>query len=122
MQSPLNLDREQLGLNRSGCAGNAPPVLALTTVALGGFRGLISNLLWIRANDLQGRKVFRNGATGGLDHELEPHFSQVWLFQGWNMAYNISVNSRISRPLAVGRARPGVVARRWPAIQSLTTC
>src|SRR6185312_9578304 len=23
--------------------------------------------------------------------KLEPHFTQVWLFESWNMAYNISV-------------------------------
>ena len=27
---------------------NAPPMLAFTTVALGGFRGLIANALWVR--------------------------------------------------------------------------
>ena len=38
---------------------NAPPMLAFTTVALGGFRGLISNALWMRANELQqeGRRL-----------------------------------------------------------------
>src|SRR5258705_12736992 len=42
-----------LGFTRGTPLENAPPVLAFTTVALGGFRGLIANALWIRANDLQ---------------------------------------------------------------------
>ena len=52
-QKSLNLDRDKLGLTHAAALENAPPVLAFTTVALGGFRGLISNFLWIRANDLQ---------------------------------------------------------------------
>ncbi|HXF10226.1 MAG TPA: hypothetical protein VN625_05530, partial [Desulfuromonadaceae bacterium] len=71
---------------------NAPPMLAFTTVALGGFRGLISNFLWIRANDLQqDDKFFEAAQLASWITDLEPHFSQVWAYQGWNMAYNISV-------------------------------
>jgi hypothetical protein len=67
-------------------------MLAFTTVALGGFRGLISNLLWIRANDLQqDDKFFEAMQLADWITELEPHFDQVWVFQAWNMAYNISV-------------------------------
>ena len=53
LQNSLNHDRDALGLTHAAALENAPPVLAFTTVALGGFRGLISNFLWIRANDLQ---------------------------------------------------------------------
>jgi len=71
---------------------SAPPLLAFTTVALGGFRGLISNYLWIRANDLQmDDKYFEAAQLADWITDLEPHFTQVWLFQAWNMAYNISV-------------------------------
>ena len=71
---------------------NAPPVLAFTTVALGGFRGLISNILWIRANDLQDEdKFFEMAQLADWITKLEPNYVQVWLVQAWNMAYNISV-------------------------------
>jgi hypothetical protein len=71
---------------------NAPPMLAFTTVALGGFRGLIANSLWIRANDLQNDgKYFEMVQLADWITKLEPTFAQVWLMQGWNMAYNISV-------------------------------
>ena len=53
LQQSLNRDRDTLGLTRAAVLQNAPPALAFTTVALGGFRGLISNFLWMRANDLQ---------------------------------------------------------------------
>ena len=67
-------------------------MLAFTTVALGGFRGLISNALWIRANELQDEdKFFEMAQLADWITKLEPHFVQVWLVQAWNMAYNISV-------------------------------
>ena len=53
VQKSLNVDRDRLGMTQMATLDNAPPMLAFTTVALGGFRGLISNFLWIRANDLQ---------------------------------------------------------------------
>jgi hypothetical protein len=92
MQKVLNRDREQLGLTRVKALENAPPMLAFTTVALGGFRGLIANALWIRANDLQqDDKFFEAAQLATWITDLEPSFTQVWLFQAWNMAYNISV-------------------------------
>src|SRR5882724_11304137 len=92
VQQSLNADREQLGLTRIEPLENAPPVLAFTTVALGGFRGLISNALWMRASDLQDEdKFFEMAQLANWITVLEPHFVQVWLVQAWNMAYNISV-------------------------------
>ncbi len=92
VQKALNDDRDKLGLTRVSPLENAPPVLAFTTVALGGFRGLISNALWIRANELQEEdKFFEMAQLADWITKLEPHFAQVWVVQAWNMAYNISV-------------------------------
>jgi len=92
IQNSLNLDRDRLGLTVAEPLQNAPPLLAFTTVALGGFRGLISNYLWIRANDLQqDDKYFEAAQLADWITDLEPRFSQVWIFQAWNMAFNISV-------------------------------
>ncbi len=92
IQKALNRDRERLGLTRVEPLENAPPVLAFTTVALGGFRGLIANALWIRASDLQDEdKFFEMAQLADWITKLEPHFVQVWVVQAWNMAYNISV-------------------------------
>jgi len=94
-QRALNRQRSdpKLGLMRvTDLGSNAPPVLAFTTVALGGFRGLIANALWIRANDLQqDGKYFEMVQLADWITKLEPTFTQVWLVQSWNMAYNISV-------------------------------
>lgn len=92
VQSSMNRDRERLGLTRVAVLENAPPVLAFTTLALGGFRGLISNVLWIRANDLQDAgKFFEMAQLADWITKLEPHYVHVWLNQAWNMSYNISV-------------------------------
>ncbi len=92
IQKAINSDRERLGLTKVAPLENAPPVLAFTTVALGGFRGLIANALWIRLNDLQeDEKFFEMVQLSDWITKLEPHFVQVWIMQGWNMAYNISV-------------------------------
>ena len=92
LQKSLNHDRDTLGLTHVEGLTNAPPILAFTTVALGGFRGLISNMLWTRAMQLQeDDKFFEMAQLSDWITKLEPHFSQVWVHEAWNMAYNISV-------------------------------
>ena len=91
-QRSLNQARETLGLTRIEPLENAPPVLAFTTVALGSFRGLIANALWIRASELQDEdKFFEMQQLADWITKLEPHYPQVWVHQAWNMSYNISV-------------------------------
>lgn len=92
MQRELNRDRNDLGLTRVAPLDNAPPLLAFTTVALGGFRGLIANVLWIRATEMQENdKFFEMAQLADWITKLQPHFVQVWTVQAWNMSYNISV-------------------------------
>jgi hypothetical protein len=111
MQGSMNRDRASLGLTRiEQPLENMPPVLAFTTVALGGFRGLISNALWIRANELQEQdKFFEMSQLAEWITKLEPHFTQVWLVQAWNMAYNISVKFKENGP--------GDYTDRWRWVQ-----
>jgi hypothetical protein len=92
-QNGMNRDRMAMGITRGEPLGkSAPPVLAFTTVALGGFRGLIANLLWVRAVELQEQdKFFEKVQLADWITKLQPHFSSVWVFQSWDMAYNISV-------------------------------
>jgi hypothetical protein len=92
LEQSLDRDRDRLDLTRVEHLENAPPALAFTTIALGGFRGIISNILWMRASDLQDDdKFFEMAQLADWITKLEPHFVQVWLVQAWNMAYNISV-------------------------------
>src|SRR5882724_5980346 len=92
LQPVLNRQRAALGITRIAPLENAPPMLALTTQVLGGFRGLIANALWIRSTQLQDEgKYFEMVQLADWITKLEPRFVQVWLVQSWNMAFNISV-------------------------------
>ncbi len=92
MQGVLNRDREVLGLTRAAPLENAPPVLAFTTVALGGFRGLIANALWIRMDELQQEgKYFEMVQLADWISKLQPNMPQAWVHLAWNMSYNVSV-------------------------------
>ena len=69
-----------------------PPLLAFTTVTFGGFRGIVADILWLRASDLQDRgQYFELVQLADWITKLEPRFTTVWAFQAWNMAYNVSV-------------------------------
>lgn len=95
VQRNLNQDRKNLGLTRVTPLENAPPVLAFTTVALGGFRGLIANALWIRATDLHDQgKYFEMVQLADWITKLQPTFASVWVHQAWNLVYNISIKFR----------------------------
>jgi hypothetical protein len=95
VQRSLNRDRKDLGLTRITPLENAPPILVFTTVALGGFRGLIANALWIRATDLNDKgKYFEMIQLADWITKLEPTFAPVWVHQAWNLAYNLSIKFR----------------------------
>jgi hypothetical protein len=71
-----------------------PPHVALATAALGTFRGLATDVLWIRADELQAKgQYFEAQTLAEWITSLQPHFVNVWGFQAINMAYNISVMS-----------------------------
>lgn len=70
---------------------NAPPQVGLG-IAMGAFRGLFVNMLWIRANNLKEEGRFHEAMElSSAITTLQPRFPRVWVFQAWNMAYNISV-------------------------------
>jgi len=93
LQRRLNSERVGMGVTRGEPLGKtAPPVLVFTTVALGGFRGLIANALWVRAMELQDQdKYFEKVQLADWITKLQPHFTTVWVVQAWDMAYNISI-------------------------------
>jgi hypothetical protein len=84
--------RQEYHLNQAEPLENTPPLVAFTTVALGGFRGTLADLLWIRASTLQEEgRYFELVQLSDWITKLEPRFTAVWAYQAWNMAYNISV-------------------------------
>lgn len=64
-------------------------------IAMGAFRGVFVNALWMRANDLkQEGKFYECIELARAITRLQPRFPQVWVFHAWNLAYNISVQTQ----------------------------
>lgn len=102
-QGDIRTDREKMGLSLKTDLGDAPPSLAFVTVAMGAFRGIVVDILWMRADDLKQKGQFFDAKQlAEWITLLQPRFPQVWDFQAWNMAYNISV--------AIPNTQP---AERW---------
>lgn len=89
---PINYLRSDLQLTVSrDVTANAPPEIALAN-ALGSFRGLGVTALWGRAVKLKDEgKLHEAMQLASWITKLQPRFAQVWAFQGWEMAYNLSV-------------------------------
>lgn len=69
-----------------------PPMVAFTTVALGGFRGVLADMLWLRMNGLQQQgKYFEMVQLASWITKLQPKFTGATAYLAWNMAYNVSV-------------------------------
>jgi hypothetical protein len=95
----IHAAREDMGLVANASLENAPPSLAFATVAMGAFRGLIVDILWMRADTLKEEgKFFDAKQLAEWITTLQPRFAAVWDFQAWNMAYNISVAIPNSQP------------------------
>ncbi len=83
---------EKHELRYTGQIRNAPPLVAFTTMAMGSFRGLLADLLWLRAASLQDQgNYFEMVQLASWITKLQPRFSGATAYLAWNMAYNISV-------------------------------
>ncbi len=92
VQTRMNHIRVSARLTESAPLENAPPVVAFTTVALGGFRGLLADLLWLRLTRLQDQgSYFEMVQLASWIVKLQPRFTGAAAFLGWNMSYNVSV-------------------------------
>lgn len=95
----INSQRYKMRLISNEPLENAPPSLAFATVAMGAFRGLVVDVLWIRADKLkQEGQFFDAKQLAEWITTLQPRFAEVWEFQAWNMAYNISVAIPATQP------------------------
>lgn len=91
-----NLDRtiSTEKLRFSGAVSDAPPAVAFTTVALGSFRGLLADILWLRSESLKSKKnYFEMVQLARWITDLQPNYSAGTAYLAWNLAYNISVTS-----------------------------
>lgn len=79
-------------LRYTGDIRNASPLVVFTTVALGSLRGVIADLLWLRALSLQDKgNYFEMVQLARWMTDLQPNFAGAANYLAWNMAYNISV-------------------------------
>ena len=75
---------------RGGESGSAEADLVIA--GLGGFRGIIAEVVWFRADRLQDEGRYSEMAQlANILTTLEPHTPEVWAYAAWNLAYNISV-------------------------------
>ncbi|MBR4222176.1 MAG: hypothetical protein IKR81_13525 [Victivallales bacterium] len=92
LQGRMNAIRYDDKLTDVDPLDNAPPLVAFTSVALGGFRGLAADLLWLRSSAMQDEgKYYEMVQLADWIIKLQPRNTSSHAFLAWNMAYNVSV-------------------------------
>ena len=92
VQMRINHIKERDHLTDTTIIKNAPPAVAFVTVALGSFRGILADILWLRTISLQDEgKYFEMVQLASWITKLQPRFTGGTAYLAWNMAYNISV-------------------------------
>jgi hypothetical protein len=90
--TPLLEKRAEYHLDSGKPLENAPPLMAFTTVVMGGFSGLLADVLWLRISYLQDDgKYLEIVQLADWITKLEPRCEEIWSYHAWNMAYNMSV-------------------------------
>ncbi len=70
-----------------------PPQIALG-IAMGAFRGIFVNILWLEATSAKEEgRFYESIELARMITQLQPRLPQVWTFHAWNMSYNISVTT-----------------------------
>lgn len=82
--------RDSEGLTESKI-GEIDPASSTVKLATFGLRGVAIAMLWHRSQEFQKRHDWNNViATSNQLVFLEPHFTTIWEFLGWNLSYNAS--------------------------------
>ncbi|MEM4248293.1 MAG: hypothetical protein QXH80_03415 [Candidatus Nanoarchaeia archaeon] len=88
----MNKIKQDKALTDTDIVHNAPPIVAFTTIALGSFRGLVADILWLRSSMLQEKgQYFEMVQIASWITKLQPRFTGAISYLAWNMSYNISV-------------------------------
>jgi hypothetical protein len=79
---------------REESRGDVELLGSFVRLSLTGSRGLVTCILWDSAIDKQKKNQW-NQLEVIVDSltRLQPHFTTPWLFQSWNLSYNVSVES-----------------------------
>ncbi|MGD9723223.1 MAG: hypothetical protein AB7O59_17960 [Pirellulales bacterium] len=72
--------------------GEIDPASETIKLATLGMRGVAANILWEKAHEYRKNEDWV-GLSATLEQiaKLQPNFISVWVYQGWNLSYNISV-------------------------------
>ena len=91
----INAGRRSLNMYGSeDVTQTAPPEYAFAIQAFGAFRGIITHIAFIRAEDYKREGRYYDAMQlASWICKLQPHFPSVWEFHSWNMAWNISVTT-----------------------------
>ena len=87
--------REMRGGGEAAHGRGVPPALNVVMMGLGGFRGILAEVLWFRMSRLQmeGRYLELTQLSDWITR-LDPHATQAWTYNAWNLAYNVSAMMR----------------------------
>ena len=89
IQHKVEARREEARLILTG--SEAKEALEVGFLALGGFRGILADVLWIRAQQQQdSAKYYELKLLCDMILKLQPTFTQVHAYQAWNMSYNLA--------------------------------
>src|SRR4051812_47941600 len=79
---------------REESRGDVEVTGAAVRLSLTGLRGLATCVLWNTAIEKQKKNQWNElEVLVRLVTKLQPHFITPWLFQSWNLSYNVSVES-----------------------------
>lgn len=91
IETPLRRSRLEHLAHTSAITGEQPVWVQYVMVGLGGFRGVIAEALWMRAARLQEQgRYFEQVQLADWITTLDPRSTDAWVFNSWNLAYNIS--------------------------------
>ena len=90
-QKRIDRYHKQHSPNRIVNNPDIPPSLSVSTIALGPLRSLVANALWWRAMEQQNNgEYFDALQLADWITKMQPTYPSVWVYLGWNMAYNIA--------------------------------
>lgn len=92
---PINAGRAKLNtMGVQSVEESTPPEYAFAIQAFGAFRGILTNLAFIRAENYKDEGRYYDAMQlASWICKLQPRFPTVWSFNSWNMAWNISVTT-----------------------------
>ena len=89
LQNQIDLQRKEMGFEQRMLL---MPGQVAGNLALGGFKGLAADLLWLQVEDLfHSGQSFKMLPLFKSVTFLQPKFITPWAVGGWHLAYNISV-------------------------------